>query len=137
MLDFLCNVDRFCAYLLGLPYNGSSIVDCVALFREMDISLMDASSGERRHRGEERKRDKYMNWSIAVMDTMCALQVQYRQYHDMEKGTNQLLSLPSLQLHVTGVTTGNDNDPRPAIMILSNGFTVTVATVFSLGWSDV
>ena len=79
MLDFLCNVDRFCAYLLGL----------------------------------------------------------YRQYHDMEKGTNQLLSLPSLQLRVTGVTTGNDNDPRPAIMILSNGFTVTVATVFSLGWSDV
>lgn len=112
-------------------------MDCVALFREMDISLMDASSGERRHRGEERKRDKYMNWSIAVMDTICALQVQYRQYHDMEKGTNQLLSLPSLQLRVTGVTTGNDNDPRPAIMILSNGFTVTVATVFSLGWSDV
>ena len=74
MLDFLCNVDRFCAYLLGLPYNGSSIVDCVALFREMDISLMDAPSGERRHRGEERKRDKYMNWSIAVMDTMSALQ---------------------------------------------------------------
>ena len=102
----------------------------------MDTSLMDAPLGERRRR-EERKRDKYMNWSIAVTETMCALQVQYRQYHDMEKGTNQLLSLPSLQLRVTGVTTGNDSDPRPAIMILSNGFTVTVATVASFGWSDI
>lgn len=131
---------------MGIPYSGNSIVDASFVFHELDIALSDAPSGESRRHRFEKKRDKYMNWCIAITETACDLQIEYREHHDMETGTNILLPLPKVEISVrekdkddeqnTGITTGNEKDPRPAFMLISNGFMITITTVISQCFSD-
>ena len=41
-----------------------------------------------------------MNWCIAITETACDLQIEYREHHDMETGTNILLPLPKVEISV-------------------------------------
>lgn len=71
-------------------------------FSQLDIAFGDASRDYdyRKHRQEEKRRDKHMNWQITVGESSCELQIQYHQYHDMESRINMIVPSPAVSITV-------------------------------------
>ena len=89
--------DRFCCYFLNLLYNGSSLIDSELDIQDIVISFRNENiSDDFSYRREDRRRDKRMNWSIAINDTNCRFWLQYTQY----QGGSSLIPLPSVFLTV-------------------------------------
>ena len=75
------------------------------------------------------KRDKYMNWCIAIVDAECRICMEYMLLHDMELGSQTLLPIPMGKLKIGEITTRNMDDNRPALMILGEPIEIEVITV--------
>ena len=124
------SIDRFCDYLFGsYEYSGKSDINITALVYEIDLIFADELSSSNERTRRDNKRDKYMNWCIAVIDTECQICVEYKLLYDMELGSRTLLPIPIGNLKIGEVTTRNVDDNRPVLMILSEPIEVDIVAV--------
>ena len=94
---FVSPPDRFCCYFLNLLYNGSSLIDSELDIQDVIVSFRNETfSDDFSYRREDRRRDKRMNWSIAINDTNCRFWLQYMHC----QGSASLFPLPSVFLTV-------------------------------------